>query len=251
MKSILYLFTILFILGSCEKEPESIIGKSKFIKILTEIHLADGVILTKGLKRKIKKGDSVTYYNHVFKKYNISRNKFEKTIEYYAKHTDEYKIVYDSISANLNVIDKELANNANNKNNSATKKDKNDIWNKKREWNLPKNGKKTSVPFSISVKNHGKYTLSADIRYYKNDKTRNPRLTIIAKYSDGTQDAKSNGTIVKDGKFSNYSAFIITNKKKTLKTISGWVLDHSKGTDNKHVDVKNIKLLYDKNILQK
>lgn len=254
MKKIIILFLFIISFASCTnnekaKKTENLIEKSKFITVLTELHIADGIIKTKGLKRTIKKGDSNTYYNHIFKKYSISRADFETTVEFYAKHTDEYKIIYDSVTANLTNIEKKLGKNA--VTGKKNKVSKNDIWNKKRKWSLPKDGKKNPIYFNIPAKKHGKYILSANIRFFKDDKTINPRLTILAKYTDNTQDANSNGTIIKDGKFSSYSTFIITDKKKKLKSISGWLLDHSKGTKTKHIDAKNIKLLYYKNVLHK
>jgi len=111
---------------------------------------------------------------------------------------------------------------------------------------LPDDGEKNPIAFKIQEKKQGQYKLKAKIKVFRDDKSVNQRMTIIANYADGTKDLNSTETIVKDGKFEGYNVSVTTDRKKELKFISGWILDHSKNTEKKHAHVKEITLKYNK-----
>ncbi len=245
------LFTGIIILG-CNNfgstSKREIIKKDNFIDILTDIHKAGSLIEFKNLQAKNNvKADSVSLYNFILKKHNVSREKFRKTIDYYAEHYEDYLIIYDSVQSKLKREEKELQIKAEQDRqkklaNEKLKKDSADLWMLKKEWSLPKDGKTNPIPFNIKTMVHGTYVLKAKIKIFPDDRSVNQRMTIIANYSDGTKDINSNGTMVKDAKFGEFDVSIQTNSDKELKSISGWLLDHSKGTKYKHAEVKDISL---------
>ncbi len=245
------IISIIFILGcnSGDKiRKKDILKKKEFISVLIDIHKADGIIQFKNLQEKNKTTDSASLYNYVLKKHNVSREKFRKTIDYYTVHNEDYLIIYDSVQSYFNKKEKELqfaADTDRKKEKESVKKnlkDTADLWNLKKEWNLPEDGKKNPIPFKIITDKQGIYILKARIKVFKDDGSVNQRMTIIANYTDGTKDVNSNGTMVKDGEFGNFDVSIITNKKKKLKYISGWLFDHSKGTKSKHVQIRDVSL---------
>jgi len=77
---------------------------------------------------------------------------------------------------------------------------------------------------------------------FKDDRSINQRMTIIANYDDGTKDLNTIGTFLKEELFDDYEVTIATDTTKNLQSISGWILDHSKGTKSKHVHIENIEL---------
>ena len=73
-----------------------------------------------------------------------------------------------------------------------------------------------------------------------------PIQNIDKVYNYGTFDFNTNTTLRKDGEERTYSVSVQTNSEKKLEYISGWVLDHSQGTESKHSEVKNIELILEK-----
>lgn len=240
---------VLLIFG-CNNEDKvrkrDILKEKEFISVLIDIHKADGIIQFKNLQAKSKTADSVSLYNFVLKKHNISREKFRKTIDYYAVHNETYLTIYDSVQSFFNKKEKKLQIAADKDKQEKLKKNKlketANLWNLKKEWNLPEDGKKNPIPFKIDIHKQGKYTLKARIRIFPDDCSVKQRMTIIANYFDGTKDVNSNGTMVKDAKFRYYDVSVSTNPKKNLKYISGWLFDRSKGTKDKHAQIRNISI---------
>ncbi len=121
--------------------------------------------------------------------------------------------------------------------------DKNNLWEQKMYWNLPETDKNTAIPFKNKINEHGNYKLYSLIKFYDNDSTVNPRITIKVNYTDSSFEYKSNNFIIKNGKWNYYEVQIQTDTSKILKNISGWILDHSKVDGEKHIEVKYIGLI--------
>ncbi len=245
---IFFYILILINFVACNKEVKKrdILKKDKFINTLIEIHKANGLIQVKNLQAKNNTKDSVSLYNYILKKENISRKKFRNTVDWYAVHYDEYLKVIDSVQSYFSKKQKELEIITKQERQAELEKkkrpDTTDLWNLKKDWKLPDDGKKNVIPFTIKTKKQGTYTLKAKIKIYPDDQSVNTRMTIFANYKDKSKDKNSNGTMVKDGKFNDFDVSITTNPEKELESISGWVLNHSKGTKQKHIEVKNISL---------
>ncbi len=247
-KYVLVLNLILFF--ACNNENKirkgEILKEKDFIDILIDIHKADGIIEFKNLQSVRNHTDSISLYNYVLKKHNVSREKFRKTVDYYAVHNEEYINIYKTVQSYFNKQIKELQILADKDRQEELKKEKlkdtTELWNLKKEWNLPEDGKKNPIPFKIDIQKQGTYILSARIKFFPDDYSVKQRMTIIANYFDGTKDVNSNGTMVKDGRFDNFDVSVKVNPKKKLKYISGWLLDHSEGTKSKHAQVRNISL---------
>lgn len=250
------IFIILFfnlLIISCNDSSKvrksEIISDNEFIDILIDLHKADGIIISSDLRNKNKERDSISLYNYVLKKHNVSRLKFSKTVKYYSIHIEEYNLFYDSINNYFTDLQENLKKEIEKekeklKEDRKKQKDPENLWVLKDTWELPKDGETNPIAFKIQAKKHGTYTLQASIKIFRDDKSVNQRMTIIANYKDGSKDMNSAGSMIKDERFERYEVSINTNKNKALKSISGWILDHSKGTKSKHISVKNIKLKF-------
>ncbi len=240
---IAYILIASLLLITCQKgqESEASIPKEKFVKILVDMHLADGMITAGGLNKKKGKEATTSLYNHVFKKHSVTRHDFEQTVAFYCQHPEQYKEVYSKVIQSLKAMKKKEDGKPKKK-----KKDKNDIWKKKTSWKMPKDGKRATIPFSIRRKEQGIYTLSADYKIYPDDKSLHPIMSIMVRYKDGTKEVKENGALANNGKKQNHEVFIITNPKKKIERITGWLYKHSIGSKSKYADITNVKLIYKK-----
>ncbi len=205
--------------------------------------MADGILVSQKLHTKENRNDSISFYNSILIKNNVDRKIFERTVEYYTEHTPEYRIIYGKVLKRI--LKEEISVNKTDDTVRHISTDEN-LWTQKFNWSLPEDGAENAIPYKYELDLHGTYTVSADILMYADDQTMSKRMTIMANYEDGTRDRQTNSGMKKDGKFHSFEVSIVTNKKKKLKSISGWILDHGKGTKEKHSEVSNIELKYKK-----
>ncbi len=116
------------------------------------------------------------------------------------------------------------------------------LWTKKTSWNLPKDGKNNSLFFNKLINEHGIYTVSAKIKYFENDSSINPRITLIAEYDDSIKQKQVEYNLIKDGVERYYKLSLKTDSSKNIIRVYGWILDHSKVNGEKHVSVKEINI---------
>lgn len=231
MKKLYILAGLLAGITACSA-PKPDLGTDKCAEILFQMHRADAIISVKGFNDRSLNNDSLSYYNELFAKQGITRQQFMETIEWYVNHPDQYKDLYTKV---INLVAK-YEEDERIRWEVAEVKDSNDIWNLKTEFHLPLEGERNPIAFEIEDTLHGTFTLSSDITYYEDDRSENPRMTLILEYDDGTTDDNTILGITKDGKERNISVTVKSNTNKKLVKIRGWLLDHSDNTEHKHVD---------------
>jgi len=243
-KFIIILFIIIF--AGCKNKPKNLLPRENFINMLAEVHLYDAIMSKESFfDKNILITDSASFYNQLFVKYNITRQDFTDNINFYSANLDDFDDIYIDVLAILN---KKLSDLDSLENIEGSEQaeivDSTNLWNLKDSWILPADGDNEPIKFTVEVTKSGTYTLSAEIKMFEDDKTVEQRMSIFAYYEDGSFDSNSNGTIAKDGTFNKHEVSITTNASKQLKYLTGWVLDHSEGTEKKHSEVKNIRLEY-------
>jgi hypothetical protein len=113
----------------------------------------------------------------------------------------------------------------------------------KDEWHTPADGDTQALYYEIlDPEPQSKWSISALIRFYPDDGSVNPRISVTVDYTDGTSTTAQNSSIIKDGVERLLSATVSATAGKIVKRVRGWVLDHSGGTANKHSDVRHIQL---------
>ncbi len=242
-KFLILVFILTISLISCKEETYRYnkIERKKFIKILIDIHKNDALIKLEELSDKnLKKVDSLSYYNQIFKEHGITRAQFYNTFEYYIKNMDDFlemqKIIVDSLNARYNYIDSINRLNL----------EKNDLWKLKRTWTLPDDGITNSIPFKHISNKSGNYTISAEIKSFEDDLSKSLKIRIEAHYEDTTENFRQKDIYTKNGEWEKYNVTISTNPNKKLKFIKGELLSHSNKTTYMHVKVKNIMLTFEK-----
>lgn len=216
------------------------------VPILVEIHLADGLLNMPRIMHIYPGRDSLSNYRDILKKYGYRMEQFNQTIHFYSNNPDELDNLYEEVLAELAKIETGVTKS---RRVEETEEIETNLWNQKESWHLPEDGKRHAIDFSIPAKGPGKYIISATIRMFPDDKTRNPRVTAYFWYNDGTEPGKRilvTGTpIRKDGKPSVYSINMELKDPKVTH-LRGWILDHSSriGDWSKHVDVFGVKVYF-------
>jgi hypothetical protein len=85
-----------------------VIPPKKFVNVLVDIHLADGIAVENMSKAKGTLLDSASLYGSVFDKYGVTRTIFDSTMSYYSEHPDDFQKVYNKVTAKLKRMEDEL-----------------------------------------------------------------------------------------------------------------------------------------------
>ena len=110
----IYYILIFVILISCRpKKKESvvpIIPEDKFVKILVDYHLAEGVQISTFFINKTKKVVEVSLCDTLLKNDGYNRAIFDSTISFYAKDPEKYDLIYEKVITELNKRQAKLEN---------------------------------------------------------------------------------------------------------------------------------------------
>lgn len=241
LKIIWLIIGLMIIFQSCRKEvSQHTIPKKKFEAILIDMFVADAVLNKENLTdAKLPNIDSLSYYNYIFKKYNVSRENFYNSYKFYLSHLDQLvKIqsnVLDSIKSRFNYLDSI----------QKIKYEQNNLWPLKVKWSLPDDGVVYDIPFKIYSSRIGRYSLIAKIKVYPDDLSRDLKMLLKVTYKDSTEYSKFVRILQREEDFKDYSVEISINPHKIPVTIEGAILEHSKSTTYMHIDVKDIILTFE------
>ncbi|TDG36952.1 DUF4296 domain-containing protein [Pedobacter changchengzhani] len=101
MKRIIWILILAGLWFGCKPGvPSAIIRPDKMEKVLYDIHIADGFISTVPNVDSAKKVGS-TYYNGIYKKFEIDSAVYARSMDYYYDHPELMAVMYKSISAKL------------------------------------------------------------------------------------------------------------------------------------------------------
>jgi len=241
LKIVWIILILIIIFQSCKKEiSQQTIPKKKFESILIDLFVADAVLNKENLTdTKLQHQDSLSYYNYIFKKYNVSREQFYNSYKYYLSHLDQLvKIqsnVLDTLKNRFNIIDSL----------QKTKYEQNNLWPLKSAWELPKDGVVFSIPFKVYSSRIGKYHLIAKIKIYPDDLSKDLRMTLKVTYQDTTEFSKFVRIIKRNDEFIDYGLEIALNPDKVPVNIEGEILSHAESTTYMHIEVKDIILTFE------
>jgi hypothetical protein len=242
------LFIVTLLLVSCYSKTEQIsrkdlVSSKDMVDILTEIHLAGGILNLPGINRRFAFKDSVTNYMDILDRYGYSKAQLDNTMKYYfVKKPKQLQEIYDQVLINLSEletrIDAELPKPEDSVKN---------LWEGKLSYSLPDDGIKEAVWIDIPVRDTGTYKLTATIQVYTDDQSLDPGINLFFwkpdKTPEGVRDYWERISFLKDGLMHDYSV----SKKFTDTTytrLRGWLLEDKPqpGTWEKHMKAEAIIL---------
>ena len=225
-----------------------IIPSKDFVKILTDIHISDAMLVTYDIKKEQNIGDSVSYYGPILEQYGYTRQQLDSTLVYYSEHPHDYDKIYQMvlnslsrIEGDLNKIEEEEAQLKNFKN----------LWNRQENWSLPQDGDKNTIDFNVGLEGPGIYTIRAEILVYSDDQSLNPHLTASFVKQDSAQSDESltlkSDIFSKDGRYHTIMLKKNLDKDMDFTHLKGSILDHDtkEGAWKKHAEIKNVRIYYD------
>jgi hypothetical protein len=94
--------------AACKREKkisgQEYIEKEVLVQVLMDMHLMDGITNDMKFYRKFNPDDSIDIYGPIFKKYDIDREKYDRTIKEYSKYPQLMDEVYDQVLMQLNLL---------------------------------------------------------------------------------------------------------------------------------------------------
>jgi hypothetical protein len=244
------LMLILFSLvaGSCSKrqkkmEHSNLIPEKELVAILTDIHIADGILSLPKIHIWFTSLDSVSSYNHIIEEHGYSKETMDKTMKYYfIKKPKELIKIYDQVlgilSERESLIAKEIV--------LAEGRIAN-VWTSPEFYSFPDPSGTDSASFAITLKRPGFYSLSFSATLFPDDQSLNPRMTVYSCHPDSIDTGKRNYlnimSYIKDGQPHKY-ALPLTVPENSPLYFRGWFYNFDNYPDEweKHLVIENISL---------
>lgn len=158
---------LLCLFTSCNKSiPDDVIPLDKMIPIIEDVHIADAVLINNNVYAG--KQEALSYYKYIYKKHQITQAKFEKSMEYYAQNPKKLRKSYSKILKRLETRDSLL------KAEEEARTDTLQLWKGHLAYTIEKYTNET-LPVSILVKYPKTYTISAEIKIYKDSQVKEIR----------------------------------------------------------------------------
>jgi hypothetical protein len=93
---------------SCNRSGRYIMSEKKFVDVLVDMQLADGMGVESLNRRTGTLLDSASLYTSVFEKHGVTRAIFDSTMTWYTLHTEDFVLVYNKVISRLNAMETEL-----------------------------------------------------------------------------------------------------------------------------------------------
>jgi hypothetical protein len=235
--------------GSCsgrknKAEHKDIIPEKDLTSILTEVHIADGLLSIPEIRYKFTKGDTLESYINIIEKYGYTKPQMDRTMRYYfVKKPKKLVKIYDKVLGRLSEmesrVDKELQGFVPRQMN---------IWPGKQFYSLsdPYCEDTSLVDFSSNF--YGTLYLKFTLTIYPDDQSVNPVMGLYFSKTDSTGNEEKTGfspvPFIKDGHPHDYKLSLIQNLTGSTVRLKGWFIDQQGDSPYReyHHRVENIIL---------
>ena len=226
------------------------IPQKDMVSILSEIFITDATTNTSYLAIKFSRKDTIEYYKPIFSKYSYTEEEFVYTLNYYLDNPDEFEKLLDKVIGKLSVLETEKAQSLEEDNKPEQEREEieGNLWTRKRNWELPKNGSKERLYFKIPTQGAGLYTVSADVLVQPDDEAISPSMHVWFYTEEEPPDFRFNPKkeeYLKDGEKRTVTIRSMLTDT-TMTHFMGYLIDHQPRTGKwaKHADVSNITIIY-------
>lgn len=248
-RNLIILFISSVSLFSChgkEEIPDSsdLIPRKDLIPILTEIHIADGLLPNRKIQNWILSVDSVSLYSYIIEKHGYKKETFDKTMHYYfVKKPKELIRIYDGILGKLSEMESLLEKEV-----MISREHASNLWPGEKNYYFPETSVSDSVGFELLLSGSITYTLKFTVTIFPDDQSVNPRATVLAIDADSLENGKRKYfetlRFLKDGQPHTYTMKLsgpinrILNVKGNL-----YNTDNQPEERQKHISFENISLI--------
>jgi len=107
MKNVrLFLIGLIIILFGCSNNnvPKDLIPEDSLVLIIVDMHLADAILIEPSVQQKQFVINKTKFYNVVLDKHSITKEEFQKNIDYYSNNPEQFNKVYEKVIEELTIL---------------------------------------------------------------------------------------------------------------------------------------------------
>ena len=249
-----FIFLILIIIsviaGSCtgrksKLDKKNLIPEKDLISLLTDIHIADGLLSLPTINSWYSSLDSITAYSKIIEMHGYTKEAMDKTMKYYfVENPKRLSRIYDQVLGILSEMESRVE-----KESIKVLARVSNLWPGKDFYCFPSLSGNDSSLFDITLYRSGYYTLSFSATLFPDDQSVYPRLTAYTSSPDSIDSGKKNFiksiNYIKDGRPHGYNLTFPVHDQK-IRHLRGWLYDFDNPPLNleKHIKIENISLTY-------
>lgn len=236
---------MLFSCSGKEEKPDKsgLIPEKELIPILTEIHIADGILPNRRIQNWVLSVDSISTYHYIIEKYGYTKESFDKTMRYYFIRKPKKLIrIYDRILGKLSEMESLLEKEV-----LLAREHSSNVWPGERNYYFPDTSGAESVGFQLSLAGSLYYTLKFTITIFPDDHSVNPRASVYIYDADSILTGRGNNfetpDFLKDGRPHTYTIRLPAPSNKAIR-VKGTLYDFDNHLEEwqKHTWFENITL---------
>lgn len=224
---------LIFIITSCgTSTPDGVIPIEKIIPIIEEVHIANAVLIDTHKSKK----ESLSCYKYIYEKHNITQEEFDSSMEYYAKNPKKLRKAYIEILNRLEIRDSLL------KVAQEARTDTLQLWKGRSTYSIEKYTRET-LPVSVMVKYPKTYTISAEIKIYKDSQLKevSPYFAFVA---PDTSYVLSTKKITADTVFQKFEISQMVEDSTVLKLEGDFFPAQNDSVEQfKHYEIRKIQII--------
>lgn len=223
---------------------KDIIPEKELISILTDVHIADGLLSLPKISYFFSSGDTLSSYIDVIKKHGYTKDQMDRTMRfYYIKRPKQLVKIYDKVLGTISELESRISKElpAYYGNREAN------VWPGKPSYSLPGQHGKDTAWLDFPVVFTGTYNLKFTLTIYPDDQSISPQAGIYFLHSDSTGNEKRiyfpGVPYLKNGLPHNYSVFVKLDLPQPLR-LRGWFVDQENQAPfiQRHIFVDNISI---------
>jgi hypothetical protein len=109
---LIFIVLILYFFG-CSNDnnvPKGLLSEDSLVRIIVDMHLADAILIDPLVQQKQFVINKTKFYNAVLKKHCLTKEEFQKNINFYSDNPDRFDKVYEKVIEELTILQGNLLN---------------------------------------------------------------------------------------------------------------------------------------------
>jgi hypothetical protein len=225
-------------------DKKNLIPEKDLISLLTDIHIANGLLVLPAINAWSSNLDSISTYIQVIEKHGYTKDILDKTMKYYfVNDPKKLNLIYDQVLGNLSEMESRVEKQ------SALEMAKSiNLWRGKEFYSFPSSSDNDSTIFDVTLYRPGIYNLSFSAILYHDDQSVNPRPVVYTVSADSLETGKkryiSSIGYLKDSRPHTYN--LVFQVENNINHLRGGFIYFGDKPDNlvKHIQIENISLSF-------
>jgi hypothetical protein len=226
-------------------DRNGLIPEKEIVSLLTDLYIADGLLMLPGVRNEYSELDSNTVYIQIIEKHGYTKARMDQTMKYYfIKNPQKLIKMYDQVLGALSEMESRAQNEAALMIESVT-----NLWPGKKKSYYPGYDDNDSSFFSLALARPGKYTVSLTATLFPDDQSVNQGLTLWTSNPDSLETGRKQYIrsidYIKDGMPHRYQTDVVV-PEKVLMVLRGTLFEYTGISPEceKHAVFENISIVF-------